>query len=376
MQIYEYLGNQPLCRSKCGVGRSKRLPYDTAVGLEIELENCLAERVASSLNSSSNSSVWNVVGDGSLRNDGVELVLKYPLKGRRLENALKRVQYYIENVNPNCKASIRTSVHVHLDVRDISRKQLANFLCLYTVLEDILFDIGGKDRKYNNNTTPSSTIADFGRFTASLFREQDRSDFRSLARDNDKYCSCNVRSIIADSFDGLRGSVEIRMHEGTKDVSRIIDWINLLCGILEASKHIADIDIILKDIIKGNNFNSLKGALDNAGVQGLEDIDNFSGKVLDGAFKAKHYLEERSLSDFRDKLTKAYKPAVKTTGRDVRIPHNFIASELGVSLAMVKMRPRTIARLLEDRPEWLSVSTTRDQIGQVQYRGVYNLCAD
>lgn len=187
------------------------------VGIEVELENASSIRVSSS-------SLWSVKNDDSLRNNGRELVLVEPLAGADLMNALNQLAIvYKENTQLHC--SERTSLHVHVDVRDLTVAQVRSIMAVYVAVESALYSACGKNR-YNNiycpGITASTTMAQSMRNMM-----QDNSKFFDGILGWCKYSGINLRAIAE------LGSIEFRMHEGTVQIERVHGWVNLILSLVE-----------------------------------------------------------------------------------------------------------------------------------------------
>lgn len=90
------------------------------LGVEVEVETLKGElpRIHDDL------AAWNVTHDGSLRGESAEYVFKEPL-------------------------GPRASVHVHVNVLEMTKQQLDNFLYSYLLLEDVLMSFCGEGREGN-----------------------------------------------------------------------------------------------------------------------------------------------------------------------------------------------------------------------------------
>ena len=102
------------------------------VGIEIEVENMGNGNYVPAY-------YWQVKEDGSLRNNGVEFT-SIPLRASQVEYAL---DVYNRSVTQNNTPdySPRTSVHVHLNIRDLTWDQLKNLIILYCLFEKHFFHI-------------------------------------------------------------------------------------------------------------------------------------------------------------------------------------------------------------------------------------------
>ena len=190
------------------------------VGLELEVEGYHSD------GSWNESGHWDVKNDDSLRNSGRELVFVRPLNRQYTEVALAEAR----EVLSSCVISHRTSVHVHVDVRDLDRLQLKALLVYYAMVESQLYKKAGKHR-YSNIYCPgiSDTNGVLESLT-SLYRALSRgvgSSTRSYIERHCKYTGLNLRPMIE------LGSVEFRMHEGTTDTQRILEWVICLQNLVQ-----------------------------------------------------------------------------------------------------------------------------------------------
>ncbi len=196
----------------------------THVGVEIEIST-------SSSSSQFSSSYWNTVPEGSV--PGFEAVLDRPMAGSELVIALEEAEQQISRLSGSNKFPEMTSVHVHVDIRDMTVTQLINFLTLSIMFENVLFNYVEHHRSKNHFCLPMTDATDclnrLKRFveqarTDSLSRDRIRSLFTS---DEVKYAGINLSSI------PRYGSLEFRMHHGTADSTALIRWINILLKIKE-----------------------------------------------------------------------------------------------------------------------------------------------
>lgn len=116
------------------------LPNSYAVGIELELEG--VEETPDL-----NRNYWTTVSDGSLRNNGTEIICAEPLSGVTLENALLDLESGLMNLEYTL--SERCSTHIHLDATDMTVPQLMNFLVLSSIFENSLFTLFGAERRAN-----------------------------------------------------------------------------------------------------------------------------------------------------------------------------------------------------------------------------------
>ena len=186
----------------------------TRIGVEVEVEN-LPERPSVA--------GWRCISDGSLRNEGAEYVFRGPTGGLTAEVRLRKLEKVLSEY-PMKDFSVRTSVHVHMDVRDMTWNQVCDMMVLYAIVEPYLFSICGQEREESI-------------YALSLYRGQGQvKTLRNLIQSGagarigrfwSKYSAVNLLSL--ESF----GSVEFRGHRGTSDANVLINWINHLLSLRE-----------------------------------------------------------------------------------------------------------------------------------------------
>lgn len=171
---------------------------------------------------------WKVIGDGSLRNSGVEFISD-PIWGEDINNALDTMQKLVEQSGNTPSFSKRTSVHIHLDVRTLDTVQLFNLLALVIIFERSLVEYCGGVREENIFCLPfykaGASLKDLARIV------DGDSDFIRVIDATFKYSGFNIRPI------SKQGSVEFRYHYGTMNKERLKEWINIIyCLKREATK--------------------------------------------------------------------------------------------------------------------------------------------
>jgi hypothetical protein len=181
------------------------------VGIEIEVEN-MKYPVALQ-------AYWEGKVDGSLRNNGVEFV-SVPLQIKQVQLALEHVytQMYEKNI-PDF--SNRTSIHIHVNCRDLTQDQIFNFVLLYALFEKHFYQVAGA-RRMNSI------------FCVPLFRTNQMSSLKDIVYGMQphwqKYCGINLLPLFQNNVTQGYGTIEFRHLYGTKDVNEILHWINdIIC---------------------------------------------------------------------------------------------------------------------------------------------------
>lgn len=207
------VGSNPSPHTVC---EDKRVLGSTLVGVEVELEGENLNRLIEH-----RYKYWSLHREGSIRN-GVELVFIEPLGGVDVPRALRELEgsFKIHEVVPY--QSPRASLHVHIDVREMTALQVRNVLLLYVILERVLFKVCGEDR-YNNTFCSSSEFHDDVLLPLGT---EGKELWRALRRcGNNRYLGINLGAIYRF------GSVEFRGHRSAWESEVILNWINILLSI-------------------------------------------------------------------------------------------------------------------------------------------------
>ncbi len=176
---------------------------NTYLGIEVEVENVQKW--------DNNNPYWGITEDGSLRNRGREFI-SLPIRAWRVEHALTKLK---QELNPDIDFSERTSIHIHMNVRTLTIKQLEAMVLTYLVFERTLFRYVGHNRDENIFCVPIYTT-NLGHNLYELIYE------KSVALDWFKYTALNLIPVME------KGTVEFRHMYGTLDTDKLMPWINLL----------------------------------------------------------------------------------------------------------------------------------------------------
>jgi hypothetical protein len=246
----------------------------TLLGLEIELEEVRLPNPHIDFNEEL--SRWVVKNDGSLRGEhALEFIFNGPMAGTDVILALEEFNAFLVNneIKPLC--SERTSVHVHVDVRDATLSQLISLILYYAIFEKALFRFANKqfDRYDNIFCIPLKEVISPFAFVRSLIKMEEiykiyenanrkvgvndipyqlYDDYSRFINNNKRYCGINLVAI------GQFGSLEFRMHEGTYDKSRLLNWINVL---LSLKKYAFASTVAVEDIPKIFSIKGFKAIL-------------------------------------------------------------------------------------------------------------------
>lgn len=235
---------------------------DADVGIEVEVEG---ERV-----SPHHSDYWKSEIDHSLRGDSnCEYVLRSPISIDRVEESLMDLQAHLNDCG--VKPSIRTGVHVHVNVQNLSMIELANFITLYLVVEDLLLDVCGEGRQ-SNLFCLKACEADYYIQNVSKFFNMQRLEYLN---DDIRYSSLNLVSLT--KF----GSVEFRAMRTPDNVLDLKPWVDTLYHLRELSKQYAKPDDVLELFSGEDHKDFVRRLLPHYAEQLIVD-SNFESKIKKG----------------------------------------------------------------------------------------------
>lgn len=179
------------------------------LGIEIEVENITSYTQLPYY--------WKSKEDGSLRNYGAEFV-SIPLRAYQVEHALDHLNANINAFNKP-DFSPRTSVHIHMNVRDMSWDQIKTLILLYAIFERHFFHIAGTKRETSVFCVPLYKTEALRQF-----------DVIEIGMQWHKYTAINLGTILGNGDVPNFGTIEFRHLYGTLDKNIIINWINnILC---------------------------------------------------------------------------------------------------------------------------------------------------
>lgn len=185
------------------------------VGVEIEVENC------ADMDDFPHKLRVVVDKDNSLRGDNAyELITNHPMTCGEAVITVKDIFKWMDSKRklhdlPRLfEFNERTSIHVHVDVRDLTWDQVLSVAQLYLIFEKSLFDFAGRNRFYNIFCVPLSecNLVDQGPDQHKVFK---------------KYCAINLAAV------RQKGTVEFRAMAGNDNTNAIVSWIYLLVSLVE-----------------------------------------------------------------------------------------------------------------------------------------------
>lgn len=206
--------------------------YRNPIGLECEVENY--EGIDIPLYG------FSIDKDGSLKNKGAEFI-SFPVGGKNIDAMLHHLNQAIHS-RGDIDFSHRTSVHVHLNVQQLTMRQLVLLIATYACVERLFFSRTKRERHGNSFCYPLTDTSP--------------EDKRLVAAPNPstKYCALNVYPVAS------LGTVEFRHLHGTADVEELTRWVQMIQKLYE---FVLRSEVSIKDRIFALNTNSEYSAFVN-----------------------------------------------------------------------------------------------------------------
>jgi Putative amidoligase enzyme len=234
---------------------------DLLVGLELEIEGWNDDHERSFRG-------FRFETDGSLRNNGIEAIT-LPLASKHVPNLLE--SFYKKFGITEDNYSTRCSTHVHINAQDLSIEQVRTVCTVYQALERVLYAFIGNDRDSSIFCVPWYQCNISQEFVCKF-----TGDINFTTRTWQKYTGLNIIPLRD------RGTLEFRHLEGTCDVKRIVNWVNIIGSIVRFSKEV--------------NYKDLKEMITD-----MNTVSNYAGFV-EQVFREYSYLLT-SLPDYSELLS-------------------------------------------------------------------------
>jgi len=230
----------------------------TLIGIEVEVEGAIQPALV----------FWNTTEDGSLRNDGFELV-SLPVMGRNIDYALAELGEWFSKEKHSW--SHRCSIHVHVNAQMLSVEQVKLLLASYACIENLFFSLVSAERRGNPYCYP---ITDLN--PSSI----------NLGDHGLKYCAINVGNSLVDL-----GTIEFRHMDGNDNLIRIRRWIQLITKLHTFVKNGTDIKSMIESLDSESSYwGFVKAILKGSHV--VYSTMDIVEEMINGVMWAKVYLNE------------------------------------------------------------------------------------
>lgn len=211
------------------LGRDK--PTKGDFGIEVEAEGKGMKALATDF--------WRSEDDPSLRgrfpDSRIEHVLCQPIVMKDVLPALKELAE--SQAKAKLNFSFRTSVHVHVNMHELTYPQILNVIYTYLLLEEPLLNYCGEKRVGNRFCLRLQDAEGLLESLKKVFCGGEGSLF-NIARDSIRYASINLEAI------PKYGSIEFRGMRGTLDVGVIHAWVKMLEKIRAYALLMDDVEVI------------------------------------------------------------------------------------------------------------------------------------
>lgn len=190
------------------------------IGIEIELEGSLYGHGARLKN-------WTVKPEGSLRNGGMEYVLRNPANIADMDAVYKEFDMLMGNSKP--LATIRCSTHIHVSVLDFTLTQIYNAMIAWYFLENLLVRTQPSNRQGNLFCL---RLSDAEEIAISIKDSLDYNDgIYTFHPERNRYAALNLCAIT--KF----GSFEFRFLEAMTSSKDIDRWVKILYRFVNTAKN-------------------------------------------------------------------------------------------------------------------------------------------
>lgn len=214
-------------------------PTKGSFGIEIECEGQNLQRL--------DNGVWMSTADGSLRghfpDSAVEWVLEKPVELAKAITAVNALSKFQEQKGALPKFSYRTSVHVHVNVQQLTEDEYLNLLYTYMLIEEPLIRFCGAQRRANRFCLSINNGEGILDHMNMIFRRGVEA-LRVIPEDAVRYAAMNIAAT------RKYGSVEFRSMRGTLDVDVLTTWLLTLNSIREFAKEHKDVTEIHDKFVK------------------------------------------------------------------------------------------------------------------------------
>lgn len=262
---------------KCTPGKKLIHPIHAGIEIEVEYVGGGGKERAKDIfrNSLPFSSELYIQNDGSLSN-GME-VCTPPRWGKELEDMLHAIQPALRD--SGFAARKTCGLHVHLNAKGYSRRQIKKVTRLYALFEEYLYRMLPESRRtgsYSKPLAPQYTYESLGArggLDELFYKTKDQLKMKSMKaqhRGMNRYLGLNIHSYF------FRGTLEFRHHNGTIQASKMINWIRIIQNLMVAGKNITVEEM---DRIKGMNNTDRKDAFYKLVLKDKDLIEYYEKRV-------------------------------------------------------------------------------------------------
>lgn len=264
--------------------KTRRYPYDINlqslfgfadkqegdIGLELEVEGV-------GIPLEGIGSPWQVVEDHSLRAPPGGAAREYRYRKSVPREGVPKSLVTLSTAFGKAKVnwSYRTSVHVHLNARQMSVRELYNMFTSYITLENVLSEYAGGLGRCGNlfclRASDAENIVD------NLVNALKEDDLGGYFHDNNlHYAGMNVNALLG------KGSIEFRAMKGNLDTPFIQSWINTLLNLRDASKNYRDPRAVIEDLSARGVDGFIENLLPLDVMKSIKGQPGYRTSIMDG----------------------------------------------------------------------------------------------
>lgn len=234
--------------------RVSTMPFRDFVGVELECFGELGFEIEEN---------WLEVDDDSSISADIGDSYEFKLHPSSGDALVDRVELVTEKLlDSGFKVNASCGLHVHIDFRDLKNKpvKLSRSMLTFYAFEDILFSMLPNSRwnssyclplfkNHNDKTIKARKLEKLGQ---GWYKNKSWLSRTTSRWDGSRYNGINLHSVFH------RGSLEIRLHSGTLDSEKILNWIYILLAIKNWADKDYDSEVIGKAITMKTNKKKLE----------------------------------------------------------------------------------------------------------------------
>ena len=212
------------------------VPQKFIAGVELEIEDIKTLNVNMELLG------WSITEDGSLRNNGKELI-SGPFEFDKLVNDFKVIHSSIKHSAKPAPFTERTSIHVHVNCLDLNQDQVKSMVLWYALFEPVFFAMVEPHRANNIHCVP---------LDQTVLCENYRRNIPIMVQKWSKYTALNLLPL------GKYGTIEFRHMEGHSDSAKFTWWLKTLQNLWAYGKdNILTRELLKQDKVVLNAFDAI-----------------------------------------------------------------------------------------------------------------------
>jgi hypothetical protein len=227
----------------------RKAALGTLYGLEVEVEGMPATRSLIEQHGGEYGlcSIWKGIRDGSLRNNGVELVFRKGLPPQGLAAAFRQLTDELNRPGNSPSFSHRTSTHVHVNAQDMSVDQVLALVLLAAALEPAFQRYIRPERRTNLFCTPMHMCRTLPHAVESAYRLRTSAPVRALEQlaHVGKYSSVNTGRLLD------LGTIEFRSMHGAENLEQIQGWCHALMNLRVVAAGLESVDQVFDVLSSG-----------------------------------------------------------------------------------------------------------------------------